>query len=211
MTSNDKSSMSSDLSSQEIVVNQIKDKIKNFESFLKSRENVLNVFQSKFNELKSEHKSKELTLETSVESKDIEKSMETREAIGCRDLDSKLKTREELRFRGKLLLLKRQLRHSLALIERQKGEKESIERVLQELKDKRIEYETKEYNKVMRMSCHYKTAEEDNIVKQKVEMKVYPKNSMDRFGDDLTEEMISRVYRFNLVTPSTNSAIKPLL
>ena len=38
---------------------------------------------------------------------------------------------------------------------------------------------------------HYKTAEEDNIedniVKQMVEMKVYAKNSFDRFGDDLTE------------------------
>ena len=125
MSSND---MSSDLSSQQIVVNQLKNKIKNFESFVKSRENVLNMFQLKFNELKLEHKSKELTLEANVESKDITISMETREAIGCRDSDSKQKTREELRFRGKLLLLKRQLRHSLALIERQKGEKESIER-----------------------------------------------------------------------------------
>ena len=155
------SSMSSDLSSQQIVINQMKNKIKNFESFLKIRENVFNILQSKFNELKLEHKSNELTLETSFESSPNRISMETLEVSASHNSDSEMKTREELRFKGKLLLLKRQLRHSLALIERQKGEKESIERVLQELKDKRIE--------------------------KKVKNKVYAKNSFDRFGDDLTE------------------------
>ena len=159
------SSMSSDLSSQQIVINQMKNKIKNFESFVKSRENVLNVFQSKFNELKSEHKSKELTLETSFESRQNRIAMETREVSASHNSGSEMKNREELRFRGKLLLLKRQLRHSLALIERQKGEKESIERVLQELKDNWIE-------------------------KKRVDNKVYAKDSMDRFGDDLTEEVL---------------------
>ena len=96
MTSNtsDISVMSSDLSShcQQIVVNQINDKIKNYESLLKNCNNEFSEIQSKFNELKSVHDSKELTLESSG----IEKAMESREVSDSHDSDSEPKTDLEL-------------------------------------------------------------------------------------------------------------------
>ena len=103
MTSNtsDISVMSSDLSShcQQIVVNHMKNKIKNYESLLKNCNN------------------------------------EFREVSDSHDSESEPKTDLELLLKAENLLLKYELRRSVAQMERQKNEKE-LKRLLEELKYK---------------------------------------------------------------------------
>ena len=83
--------------------------------------------------------------------------------------DSEPMTDLELLLKAENLLLKYELRQSVTQIERQKTEKESLKRELEELKDKRSVKRTK-------------------IIVNTIN--VYGNDSMLRFGDDLTEEVL---------------------
>ena len=123
--------MSSDLSSQQIIINQIKEII---------------------NKLKSYHNSTKLTSE----------SPPIGTVCGLHVLGSNKDLK--LLLSAEKSLLEYELRQSMELNQKHRYEKESVKRGSEKLKDKQIV--------------------------KRFKNRVYAKNSMDRLGDDLTEEVI---------------------
>ena len=163
MDSSDISTVSSDLSSQQILVNQLKEKLQKNESLLKGRENEFHELQSKFNKLKFLHKSKASSA-TSAESSPTRTVAEHREVTGRRDSGgSETSATSDSAYRGKFLLLKKQLEESRALIQRQESENQSMKRELQELKDKQIKYEAETDDKDMEVIDRRETAGQHSI------------------------------------------------
>ena len=127
MDSNDIPSMSSDLSSQQIVDNQMNE--------LKKNNSVMNV-NDKSNEVES-HESK--TSVTSDESNTTLMAIDLREVDSSGDFRSEPKADIELSFKEKISLLEKQLRESQTLIEEKVSENEAMKSELRELKDKDME------------------------------------------------------------------------
>ena len=127
MDSKDIPSMSSDLSSQQIVVNQMNE--------LQKNESVMNV-SDKSNEVES-HESK--TSVTSDESNNTLMAIDLREVDSSGDFRSEPKADIELSFKEKISLLEKQLRESQTLIEEKVSENEAMKSELRELKDKDME------------------------------------------------------------------------
>lgn len=131
----DSREIASDLSSQQLLVNDLKEKLKQNESQLKGRENEFAELQSKFNKLKFLHKSKTSGTE----------STPTTAKTGL--TDEKMSSSSEMTDsanRGKFLLLKKQLEESRALISEHEKEKKQMKIEIQALKEKQIKYEEEE-------------------------------------------------------------------
>jgi hypothetical protein len=127
----DSREISGDLSSQQQLVNELREKLKLNENLLKGRENEFQELQSKFNKLKFIHKSKTTTESTPT-------------TVKTSVTDDKMSSSSEISDsanRGKFLLLKKQLEESRALINKQENEKKLMKKEIEILKEKQIKYE----------------------------------------------------------------------
>ena len=141
MDSNNKSSMSSDLSSQQIVVNQLMNK-------LMKNVSVINC-SDKSKEVES-HESK-----TSVTSDESNTTQTTTEMIEM-DRNGESET-------AVVVLLKKQLIECWDIIERLISDKQSMKREIKELKDKVIKYENKSNDKDLAVMGRQERSGQHNI------------------------------------------------
>lgn len=151
----DTSNISSDLLSQQTLVNQLKEKLQKNESILKGRENEFHELQTKFNKLKFLHKSKVSTATPD--------STPTRTITPPDQTGSEPSTASDSAHRGKFLLLKKQLEESRALIHRLENENQEMKRELQELKDKQIKYEAERDDKDVEVISRHETTGEHSL------------------------------------------------
>ncbi|CAG2175266.1 unnamed protein product, partial [Oppiella nova] len=155
----DSSDISSDLSSQQLLVNQLRDRLKQNESLLKGRESEFTELQQKFNKLKFIHKSKtsvtstppmtissELTPTTATSSPQSSDDRAPSDTTTPSPLTTGMTTSmtastSDSANRGKFLLLKKQLEESRALNQLKDSENQMMKHELQELRDRQIKYE----------------------------------------------------------------------